>query len=70
MTRTVTWLTLGAVVVTAVAVTRPSATTRGAAHTVLHLNCPPDSHGPARSDGVGRGLKDARESARNSRPVQ
>jgi hypothetical protein len=69
MRRTARWLTLGAVVVIAViAILRASAPTASAALTFLHLNCPPGSHGAARSDGVGRNLLDARHQARSHRP--
>jgi hypothetical protein len=63
------WLTLTAVVGAAVVVAHwPAAPEISAAHTLLHLNCPPGSHGPVRSDGVGRSLMDARDQAKNSRP--
>jgi hypothetical protein len=70
MRRMARWLTLGVVVVAAAVVAlRPAAPpTAGAAHTFLHLNCPPNSHGPGRSDGVGRSLMDARDQARSNRP--
>jgi hypothetical protein len=70
MKRMARWLTFGAVVVAAAVVaSRPSAPpTVGAAHAFLHLNCPPGSHGPARSEGVGRSLMDARDQARSNRP--
>jgi hypothetical protein len=69
MRRTLRWLVLGCVVVAAAVVaTRQPATSAAAAHTFLHLNCPPGSHGPARSDGVGRGLMEARDQARGNRP--
>jgi hypothetical protein len=47
---------------------RASAPTASAAHAFLHLNCPPGSHGAARSEGVGRSLMDARDQARSNRP--
>jgi hypothetical protein len=69
MRRMVRSLMLGAVVIAAAIVaTQPSAPVAGAAHTLLHLNCPPGSHGPARFDGVGRNLMQAREAAKTSRP--
>lgn len=33
-------------------------------HTLLHLNCPPGSHGKPRFDGVGQRLEAARETGR------
>lgn len=72
MKRMARWLTLGAVVVAAAVVAlRPSAPpAAGAAHTFLHLNCPPGSHGPARSEGVGRSLMDARTKSRSQQEAQ
>jgi hypothetical protein len=70
MRRMARWLTLGVVVAAATVVaSRPTAPPLvGARHSLLHLNCPPGSHGPARSEGVGRSLMDARDQARASRP--
>jgi hypothetical protein len=36
-------------------------------HTLLHLNCPPGSHGKPRYDGVGQRLNAARDTARPER---
>ena len=38
-------------------------------HTLLHLNCPPGSHGKPRTDGVGRQLQQARDEARAARSI-
>ena len=38
-------------------------------HTLLHLNCPPGSHGKPRTDGVGRQLQQARDEARATRSI-
>ena len=38
-------------------------------HTLLHLNCPPGSHGKPRTDGVGRQLQQARDEARAARSL-
>ena len=48
-------------------ITADASATSTAPHTFLHLNCPPGSHGPARSEGVGRSLMDAREQSRSTR---
>jgi hypothetical protein len=67
MRRYARWLTLGAVVASAaVAVWRPAAPPLAdARHSLLHLSCPPGSHGPARSEGVVRSLIDARSKSTN-----
>ncbi len=36
-------------------------------HTLMHLNCPPGSHGKPRTDGVGQRLNAARDQARPDR---
>ena len=38
-------------------------------HTLLHLNCPPGSHGKPRYDGVGQRLEAARDAARPERSL-
>jgi hypothetical protein len=62
-----TWLaaSLG-IVVWSAAGPRPSADT-AAQHRLLHIGCPPGSHGAARADGVGRSLMEARGAARANR---
>jgi hypothetical protein len=36
-------------------------------HHLLHIKCPPGSHGVIRAEGVGRSLMDARNMARGDR---
>jgi hypothetical protein len=45
---------------------RPSADAT-AQHRLLHIGCPPGSHGSVRSDGAGRSLTEARGAARAAR---
>jgi hypothetical protein len=39
-------------------------------HTLLHLNCPPGSHGKPRYTGVGQNLERARIDARTARSLE
>jgi hypothetical protein len=39
-------------------------------HTLLHLNCPPGSHGKPRYTGVGQNLERARNDARATRSLE
>jgi len=39
-------------------------------HTLLHLNCPPGSHGQPRYTGVGQSLDKARQDARTARSLE
>ncbi len=39
-------------------------------HTLLHLNCPPGSHGKPRFAGVGQSLEKARDDARAARSLE
>ncbi len=39
-------------------------------HTLLHLNCPPGSHGKPRFTGVGQSLDRARNDARAARSLE
>lgn len=39
------------------------------AHTFMHLNCPPGSHGKPRFTGVGQSLEKAREEGRAARSL-
>jgi hypothetical protein len=36
-------------------------------HSILHVNCPPGSHGTAPGSGAGRSLMHAREAGRSGR---
>ncbi|MEQ1696652.1 MAG: hypothetical protein ABL901_12490 [Hyphomicrobiaceae bacterium] len=39
-------------------------------HTLMHLNCPPGSHGKPRFTGVGQSLERARNDARAARSLE
>jgi hypothetical protein len=39
-------------------------------HRLLHINCPPGSHGVIRAEGVGRSLMDARSLARSRQGLE
>lgn len=39
-------------------------------HALLHLNCPPGSHGKPRYTGVGQDLERARNDARAAHPLE
>lgn len=39
-------------------------------HTLLHVNCPPGSHGKPRFSGVGQSLERARNEARAARTLE
>ena len=47
-----------------------SGLTQQPVHTLLHLNCPPGSHGKPRFTGVGQSLERVREDARASRTLE
>jgi hypothetical protein len=38
-------------------------------HAILHVGCPPGSHGKPRTDGVGARLQQSRDEARGNRPL-
>jgi hypothetical protein len=62
-------LTLAAVAV-AVATGAPEIAGTQPGHSLLHVNCPPGSHGVARTVGAGQRLLQARDEARTARALE